>query len=248
MAILVTNDDGYSIGFQALYSVAKKLDPKSYAVIPHTQRSAVASSLTLHKPLRLHQHREDSNIYELSGTPADCSLFALFSKEVPKPKLVLSGMNFGDNCGMTGLIGSGTVGACWLAATEGVPAIAFSMYRTSKEWRDRKNWGDVAKMEKKIEEVVKLLKPKLKPHMLFNVAFPNDLSKSKIVFNDRLQMRRFETYIDKRVDPTNMPYYWIYGNFSKNENGTDLYDVAVNKNIVISQVDLKKLANAGGIQ
>jgi 5'/3'-nucleotidase SurE len=156
-------------------------------------------------------------------------------------------MNFGDNCGLTGLIGSGTVGACWLAATEGIPAIAFSMYRTTREWRDRENWGDVEKMEEKIAEVVRLLKPKLKPYVFFNVAFPNDLSRSKIVFNDKLQLRRFETFVAKRKDPNDSPYYWIYGDFNKSEKGTDLYDVAVNKNIVISKVDLKALAEKGGI-
>lgn len=245
MSILVTNDDGYSIGLETLFGVAKKFDKKSYAVIPHSQRSAVAMSLTLHKPLRLHQR--ESDVFELSGTPADCVLFSLYSKQVAKPSLVLSGINFGDNCALASLIGSGTIGACWIAASEGVPAIAFSMYRTSKEWRDRKNWGDVELMKEKVEGVVRLLKPKFKPHTFFNVSLPNDLSRSEIIFNDRLQMSRFETKVDKRLDPTGEPYFWIYGNFSKSEKGKDLYEVAVNKNIVISRIDLKAMADKGGI-
>ncbi len=179
MTILVTNDDGYSEGLKALFEVSRKIDGKSYAVIPNKQRSAVAMSMTLHKPLRFHERHE--KIYELSGTPADCVSFSIYSKELPKPSLVLSGINFGDNCGLSSLICSGTVGACWTAATEGIPAIAFSMYRTTREWRDAKNWGDVAKMKEKCVEIIRLLEPKLKPYVFFNVAFPNDISKSKIV-------------------------------------------------------------------
>src|SRR3989338_6238348 len=101
MAILITNDDGYSIGLRTLFEVSKEVDPSTYAVIPHQQRSAVAMSLTLHKPLRLHKREED--ILELSGTPADCVLFSIYSGEVKRPKLVLSGINFGDNCGLSAL-------------------------------------------------------------------------------------------------------------------------------------------------
>ena len=245
MTILVTNDDGFCHGLEALFSVAKGIDKNAYAVIPSQQRSAVAMSLTLHKPLRLHKRGE--SVYEINGTPADCVLFSLYSKEFQKPSLVLSGINFGDNCGLASLLGSGTVGACWIAATEGIPAIAFSMYRNNKEWRDRKNWGDLEKMKEKTAEIIALLKPKMKPHTFFSVSLPNDLTNSKIVFNDRLQMVRFGTLVEKRDDPYGTPYYWIYGNFGRSEEGTDLYDVAVNRNIVISKIDLDKLANKGGI-
>ncbi len=245
MTTLITNDDSYSIGMKILLEAATGFDKNAYAVIPSRQRSAVAMSMTLHKPLRL--HKREKSIYELSGTPADCVVFSIYSKLFPKPSLVLSGINFGDNCGLSSLIGSGTVGACWIAATEGIPAIAFSMYRTTREWRDAKNWGDLEKLKEKTIEIIKLLKPKLEPHTFFNVALPNDVTKSEIVFNDKLQMSRFETKIDKRNDPHGYPYYWIYGNFGKSEKGKDLYDVAVNKNIVISRVNLKKMAGQGGI-
>lgn len=245
MTILVTNDDGYSIGLQALLEVAKGIDKSSYAVIPHRQRSAVAMSLTLHKPLRT--HKREAGIYEFSGNPADCVLFSIYSREVKKPSLILSGVNFGDNCGVASLICSGTIGACWTAGMEGIPSIAFSMFRTNKEWRDSKNWGDTGKMKEKCTEIIKLLKPKLKPFSFFSVTLPNDLSKSKIIFSEKMQMQRFKTFVQKRTDPSGVPYYWIYGDFSNAEKGTDLYEVAVNKNIVISHMDLKKIAEQGGI-
>lgn len=245
MTTLITNDDSYSIGMKILLESALEFDKQAYAVIPSRQRSAVAMSMTLHKPLRL--HKRESNVYELSGTPADCVVFSIYSKEVPKPKFVLSGINFGDNCGLSSLIGSGTVGACWIAASEGIPAIAFSMYRNTREWQNPKNWGDLEELREKTVEIIRMLRPKLEPHVFFNVALPNDVSNSEIVFNDKLQMSRFETKIDKRKDPHGYPYYWIYGNFGKSEKGKDLYDVAVNKNIVISRIDLKKMAKQGGI-
>ena len=94
--IVITNDDGVSFGARALLKAAKKLD-KAYAIVPNRQRSAVSRALTLHKPLRIHD--EDEDIYTLNGTPADCVVFSLFSGEFEKPKIVLSGINWGNKIG-----------------------------------------------------------------------------------------------------------------------------------------------------
>ena len=137
MSILVTNDDGYSEGLRMLFEIAKSLDKDAYAVIPDRQKSAVSVALTLHKVLRLHEIK--NNISTLSGTPADCVLFSIYSKQFKKPKLVLSGINYGDNTSTGALLSSGTIGACWEAALEGVPAIAFSVYKTNHDWRRKSN-------------------------------------------------------------------------------------------------------------
>ena len=92
--IVVTNDDGPSKGAKVLLEVAQRRE-EAYALLPERQRSAVSGALTLHKPLRLKRLKE--HLYTLNGTPADCVLFALYSGEVPKPELVLSGINWGDN-------------------------------------------------------------------------------------------------------------------------------------------------------
>lgn len=252
MTILVTNDDGDTVGLRVLLQAAKKLDAKAYAIIPHKQRSAISKALTLHKAIRFHP--VEKGIYDLNGTPADVVLFALYGKEVPKPTLVLSGINFGDNASTSSILSSGTLGACWEAALAGVPAIAFSMYkgkgawRKRSEWTDAKAWGDARQLKKKVAEIVRMLRahfPGRKlPEYFFSVNLPAGMpADAKIVWAKRTQRLRFKTVIHKRLDPAGVPYYWIGGDFTPREKGTDLHEVAVKNNIVISAVSLELVRN-----
>ncbi len=236
MRILITNDDGYSEGLKILLEVAGKFG-EAVAVIPSKQRSAVSGALTLHKPLRIHERKED--VYELNGTPADCVLFSIYSKEFPEPDLILSGINWGDNSGLGPLIGSGTVGACWQGALEGVPGIAFSRYTTHRNWRDAEAWGDKKLMAKHVEAVIReILDKKIAKDEFYNVNLPDDLSSAKVVHTSRLQKRRFNTEMEKKTDPNGVPYFWISGAQVGFEKNTDLYELAKNKNITVTRISL----------
>ena len=234
LTILVTNDDGYSKGLEMLLKAAKQID-EAYAVIPSTHQSAVSSSITLHKALRFNEHSED--IYTLSGSPADCVLFSLYSNELKKPNLILSGVNFGDNSTAGGIVCSGTVGACWVAAVESVPSIAFSLYIRDREaWKDKSNWGDEKVIVPLLVKLIQELKPQCEKGALFSVNMPIDPSKSKIIFSSKLQEKRFDTTFEKRIDPRGEPYYWCGGGFAKPKEGTDYYEVSYNHNIVITKI------------
>ncbi|MFH1520351.1 MAG: 5'/3'-nucleotidase SurE [Candidatus Micrarchaeota archaeon] len=234
MTILVTNDDGHSEGLEMLFEVATKFD-KTYAIIPNRQRSAVSGALTMHKPIRLHKIKE--NIHSINGTPSDCVLFSLFSNEFPKPDLILSGINWGDNAGIDCLLGSGTIAACWQAALEGIPAIAFSMAKKERDWR-KEGWGDREKITDTVEKIIKTLKPNLKPEMFYNVNLPRDLENAKIVYMQKMQRDRFGVKIEKRSDPYGHPYYWISGVLNKTEEGTDVNEIIEKNNIVITEISL----------
>lgn len=233
--ILVTNDDGESEGLRILLEVAKGLG-KAYAIVPNRQRSAISGAVTLHKPLRVHEI--DKDIYSINGTPADCVLFSVYSGEFEKPKLVLSGINWGHNAGLAPLIGSGTLGACWQAALEGVPGIAFSRFTTSRRWRDRKAWGDRELMKKHVHAVIDKVSKKLEPDSFYSVNLPEDLSSPKIVFTQNLQKMIYNTECTKRLDPHGTPYYWTSSTKARYEEGTDLHEVAVNKNIAVTRISL----------
>ena len=236
MHILVTNDDGDTEGLRRLLEVAEQFG-EAYAVIPSRQRSAVSGEITLHKPLRL--HKIGKNIYTFSGTPCDCVLFAVYSGEVPKPDLVLSGINWGDNTGLAPLIGSGTLGACWQAALEGVPSIAVSLYRKHREgWREKENWGDGKAMVKSLKKLVSALLPELSPQKFFSVTLPEKLESAKVVRTNRFQKTRFSAQITKRLDPGETPYFWISSAKTEPEQGADYYQVRVKGNITISEIDL----------
>jgi 5'-nucleotidase len=236
-SILVTNDDGDTDGLRMLLEVASRFGD-AYAVIPSKQRSAISNAITLHKPLRL--SRMAAGIHTINGTPADCVLFALYSGEFHKPDLVLSGINPGDNTSMNALIGSGTLGACWEAVLEGVPAMAFSMSMAKKDWHNKESWGDREALMKRVEGIIEMLLPKLDKdkERFFNVNMPEKPVDAEIVHVSRLQKERFLTHVDKRMDPDGMPYYWISGTNKKVEKGTDTYEVIVGKRITITEISL----------
>lgn len=241
--IAITNDDGYTEGALILLRVAKKHAEKAYALLPNRQRSAVSAALTLHKPLRLLEHEKD--VYTLSGNPADCSIFAIHSGKLPRPDIILSGINWGDNAGISPLISSGTIGACWKAALYGVPSIAFSLYRERSDrlgWVKAENWKSEI-LEKKVEEIFLLLRPKLAKDNFFIVNLPSleYLAGAKIVYPKKLQPVRFNVNIEERLDPYGHSYYWVGGESRTPVAGSDLYEIAVNKNITIKEMSIKNL-------
>jgi 5'-nucleotidase len=242
MKILITNDDGQTEGLQVLLAAAKKFGD-AYAIVPNRQRSAVSSALTLHKAIRVEKIEQD--VFEINGTPSDAIVFATHSKEFDTPDLILSGINWGDNAAFSSLVSSGTVGACWQAALEGIPSIAFSMYQTRRDWRDRAGWGDAKKLKKLIGDIIKKLKPQLKGDTFFNVNLPDDISAPKILESSSIQKMRYNTQITKRFDPNGDAYFWISGTNGTVEQGTDLYEISVNKNVTITEVPLTFFVGEG---
>lgn len=123
MRILISNDDGYlAPGIAAL---ADALAPMAeiLVVAPDSNRSGASNSLTLERPLSLHQAA--NGFYFTNGTPTDCVHVALTALWKERPDLVVSGINNGQNMGDDTLY-SGTVAAATEAFMFGVPAIAFS--------------------------------------------------------------------------------------------------------------------------
>lgn len=233
--ILVTNDDGDSEGLRMLLEVAKGFG-NVHAIIPDKQRSAVSGALTLHKPLRKKKHGPDIEL--INGTPSDCVLFYLHTGEYPHPDLVLSGINWGDNTGVGSILGSGTIGACWQAVLEGVPAIAFSLRKKGHNYHDSNAWGDKDAIKARISEITKALLPKLSKDNFFSVNLPEEPADAMIVNTNRLQRERYSTKVEKRLDPGGAPYYWISGVELEIEPGTDSEHVIKKKDITVTEVSL----------
>jgi 5'-nucleotidase len=238
MAILVTNDDGYSEGLRVLLEVAKGIDKDSYALVADRQRSAVSKGITLNQVLRMYSASKDISFF--SGTPADIVLFSLYSKKFKKPDLVLSGINFGENTCLDVMLASGTLAACWQAVLEDVPAIAFSLCASSgKDWRNKADWGSREQLKSHVSKITSLIMRKCERNSFFSVNLPENLShKTKIVFVNNVQKHRFRTNIDQRMDPDGKPYYWLSGSSIEPEKNTDLYEAVVKKNIVVTRVSL----------
>jgi 5'-nucleotidase len=129
MRILIANDDGYlAPGLEALVRACEGLGEVD-VFAPERNASGTSNSLTLHQPLTVHTA---SNGYRfVSGTPSDSVHLALTAGLIPKPDLVLSGINNGANMGDDTLY-SGTVAAATEGYLCGVPSMAFS--HVDKGW------------------------------------------------------------------------------------------------------------------
>ena len=108
MKILVSNDDGYQApGILALVKALSTIAEVT-VVAPADDRSAASSSLTVGKPVRIHEAGE--RCYYVEGTPADCVHIAVNGLLDFRPDLVVTGVNNGSNLG-DDTIYSGTVAA-----------------------------------------------------------------------------------------------------------------------------------------
>src|SRR5213076_3256705 len=124
MRILLTNDDG--IASPALVELRRVLSPfgRVVTIAPDRNQSATSQSLTLHRPLRIHEVAEDS--YSVDGTPTDCVLVAFHGQLGEPPDLVVSGINHGPNMGED-VFYSGTVAAAIEGSMQGSPALSVSL-------------------------------------------------------------------------------------------------------------------------
>lgn len=239
--IAITNDDGYTEGINILLDFARETG-RPYALIPDRQRSAISAAITLHKPLRVHEIKKD--IYTLSGTPADCAVFSIYSKELPTPDILFSGINWGDNTCLSPLISSGTIGAVWKAAIHGIPSVAFSVYqKEGLNWRKKENWKNPEGIKDALRKVWKKIGPEMKKGVFFvvNLPSPKNLDSAKIVFPKKIQWKRTAPIIEERTDPHGGSYFWLGGKDPKIEKGTDFHEVAVNGNISIKKVSLSHI-------
>lgn len=127
-SILITNDDGIlADGIIRLAKAAKEFG-EVWVVAPDGQRSAAAHSISLHSPVDVYPHDfpvDGVHAYSCSGSPGDCVRVGALSIMPHKPDIVLSGINFGFNVA-TDIQYSGTAGAAFEAAFQGIHAVSFS--------------------------------------------------------------------------------------------------------------------------
>ena len=124
MHILLSNDDGYLA--PGLIAIEKELSSIAQVTVvaPDRNRSGASNSLTLQRPLRVHQ--TENGFYKVDGTPTDCVHLALTGLLTDEPDMVVSGINSGANLG-DDVIYSGTVAAATEGRFLGLPALAVSL-------------------------------------------------------------------------------------------------------------------------
>jgi 5'-nucleotidase len=130
--ILLSNDDGISApGLAAIYVELAKLGEVTVAA-PAENQSGVGHGITYAEPILVTRIEPLVKVegpqgpwYRITARPATCVRLALNNLLEGKPDLVVSGINRGDNAGLS-LYVSGTVGAAREAAFDGLNSIAVS--------------------------------------------------------------------------------------------------------------------------
>ncbi|MDO9235017.1 MAG: 5'/3'-nucleotidase SurE [Aquabacterium sp.] len=219
MRILIANDDGYlAPGITALVQACAGLGHID-VFAPERNASGTSNALSLHQPLSLHTA---SNGYRyVTGTPSDAVHLALTSGLIPKPDLVLSGINNGANMGDDTLY-SGTVAAATEGYLFGVPSIAFSL--ADKGWLHLDVAARVARL---VVEHVLAQAPAERPWLL-NVNIPASADAEKAAWMvTRLGRRHASFPAVEQTNPRGDLFYWIgpAGEAREDGEGTDFHAV-----------------------
>jgi len=200
MKILVTNDDGvYAPGLTVLYKSLVDLGDVS-VIAPDRDRSGVSNSLSLNRPMRTNLM---SNGYiSVQGTPADCVYLGLRGLLNEKPKMIVSGINAGENLGVDDVLYSGTVAAAMEGRFLGFPAIAVSLAGEHTEYETA---GRVVRLLIKY-----LMRHPLPNDTILNVNVPNapfvDILGYKVT---RLGRRHSSGTMVEAKDPLGQTIYWV---------------------------------------
>lgn len=132
MKILVTNDDGIRSPVLSLLADALHREHEVRVAAPAIDQSGMSHSFTHGVDKRLAFRADASSPYpkyEVLGTPCDCVKFAVaYLFKADEVDLVISGINLGENAGMSAVY-SGTVAAAREGAMWGIPGLAVSVWK-----------------------------------------------------------------------------------------------------------------------
>ena len=222
--ILVTNDDGIqSKGIIALAKALREIEDV-LIVAPDIEQSAVAHSLTLHRPLRVEKIKK--NFYAVDGTPADCIHLAVNTILPERPRLIVSGINKGGNLG-DDIIYSGTVSAAFEGTLLGIPSFAISLVS-----RSHFKFDVAARFALRMARSI--IERGLPKNTFLNINVPNldekEIKSYQITHQGRLIHNGDE--VVEKVDPRGRKYYWIGGGELVFEKGGNTDVEAVSKSCI----------------
>lgn len=166
MEILIVNDDGW--GTAGVLTLKRLMSQFGHVtvVVPDGPRSGYSNAISMGKRITLVEIEKD--VYISSGTPSDCAKLALdvlFGGDPSRIDFFVSGINHGSNAGVN-IIYSGTMGACFVAAEHGIPAIGFSI-------DDHNPDVDLSEFEKYIPDLTRHILDNYIPYgVCYNVNAP----------------------------------------------------------------------------
>ncbi|MCF7808368.1 MAG: 5'/3'-nucleotidase SurE [Candidatus Marinimicrobia bacterium] len=220
--ILLTNDDG--INAQGIITLAEALadEAELYVVAPISEMSAMGHAITISDPLKVTEiFRNGTHFgWGIGGTPADCVKLAINGGLIPRPDMVISGINQGANVGVD-IIYSGTVSAAYEGTILNIPAMAISLNSFTQ-----KDFSVAAKVARNI--VRKVLQEGLPAGTLLNVNIPSgDYDSIKGYMITQQGKGMYEETLERREDPRKRVYYWLSGKRAYSNDDLDWDENAV---------------------
>jgi 5'/3'-nucleotidase len=222
--ILISNDDG--VRAPALPVLAQALRPIGEVIIvaPVEDQSGVSQALTAAPPIA----REDLTLtgglsaIGLSATPATTIQIAIKNIVMPRPDLVVTGINTAYNLGASAYL-SGTVGAARQAVIEGVPAVATSMATPAAA-------RDLVPAAQQVAGVVRRVRDHGLPSQTFlNVnipPMPTGGYRGYQVTSQAAVRAGVERFVEGQRPGTNQTVYWsVYTEGAAAPQGTDIWAV-----------------------
>jgi 5'-nucleotidase len=222
--ILISNDDG--VRATALPVLAQALSALGEVIIvaPVDNQSGASQALTVAPPIT----REDITLagglsaIGLSATPATTIQIAIKNIVMPRPDLVVTGINTAYNLGASAYL-SGTVGAARQAVIEGVPAVATSMAAPAVA-------RDLMPAAQQVAGVVRQVRDHgLPAHTFLNVnipPMPTGGYRGYQVTSQAAARAGVERFVEGKRPGTNQTVYWsVYTEGAAAPQGTDIWAV-----------------------
>ncbi len=208
--ILLANDDGISApGLLAAYEELAKIGEVTVAA-PAENQSGVGHGITYREPIMVRTidplakaGGRQGPWYRIEAKPATCVRLALASLLTGRPDLVVSGINRGDNAGLT-LYVSGTLGAAREAAFDGIPSIAASQVTWPEMGQGPEGYRPGAALLGRV--ATEVLKRGLPPGTFLSLNFPaGDIKGVRVVPHSlRTGLNQYE----RRENPEHETYFW----------------------------------------
>ena len=221
--ILVTNDDGVRAPGLAAVAMVLQAIGTPIIVAPSENQSGKGHSIVTSEPV----FRQDLTLQNglraigLTATPASSVNVAVRNIVMPRPDLVVSGINSVYNLGFSAYL-SGTVGAAREGAMHGIPAIAASISGAAAPM-------DLVFAAEEVLGVARRVKQYgLPPNTLLNVnipAVPPGGYRGYMITTQAMQRGGEESFAEM-THPSGRTIYWnVYKEGADAPEGTDIWAV-----------------------
>lgn len=220
--ILVTNDDGVMApGIQALAAALRDLGHVE-VVAPAANQSACGHKRTVFQDILVEEVTlaDGTKAKAVNASPGDCIALSALGVATWPPRVVVSGINRGQNMGQD-ITYSGTVSAAFEAAIQGIPSVAVSLaYHDANTVED---YAVAAQIAARV--VAQVLERGLPPMSILNLNVPP----GPYVKGIRLTRQGISIYNDQvEREGNNYRVLWLSspGVMGRtDEEGTDLWAV-----------------------